>query len=97
MKYLKEYEEADNKKEFIRILLVRYNHIKASTAQRRYYDLKKFAKETVVGDISQPGDIKLLMLEDMKKMNFRINEIELKKHGFTFGEINWLKQEGLFK
>jgi len=97
MKYIKEYEEADNRKEFIRLLLVRYSHIKSSTALRRYYDVKKHIKENVVGDMYKPTQTKLLMIEDMKKLGYPTDNYALKNHGFRLGEINWLRAEGLIK
>ena len=99
MRYEKEYIEVDNKKEFIRLLLVKYNNIKATTATRRFYELQqKLGKKVlVVGDKREPSIIKKLMIEDMKRMKINITPQLLKNHGFSYDELNWLKSQGVFK
>ena len=40
--YVNEYKQTRNKKEFVALLLKKYPHLKARSADRRYYELKKF-------------------------------------------------------
>lgn len=106
MKYEKEYEEVfGDKNNFIKLLLKRYKYIKKVTAIRRWYDVKKIKvnKTTIPKNLEEenifeesetnkPSRLKILMLDDMKKYNQKIDSNFLKKYGFTYEEINWLKE-----
>jgi len=101
--YSDEYKETINKKAFIKLVLKRYPKLKESSALRRWYDCKKVLgeqkKETVnvfVGDkpIKEPGSFKMLELEDMKRLGYKLTKSFLRTHGFSYEEINWLEREG---
>lgn len=47
-------------------------------------------------ELTEPGYLKKLMLDDMKRFNQKINIPFLKKHGFSMNEIRWIKKEGWF-
>jgi 5'-3' exonuclease len=103
MKYKNEYKRTGNREEFVELLVK--NGIRKNTAIRRFYDMRKlFGKqdnintpillhkqENVENDmIYKPSRTKLLMFEDMKRLNKKTTIEYLKRYGFTIEEINWL-------
>jgi len=101
MKYDKEYISSNNKKEFVKKLLDRYPYLKESTAERRWYDLKKHnTRKTFIkvsdGDvIVKPNMIKIKEYKEIKEMGFKITYEILKSNGFSKGEINWIVKYGV--
>lgn len=99
MKYEDEYINTSSKSQFVVLLLNKYN-IKKSTAERRFYDLrKKFGKQKeykyLMNEKKEPDKLKMMTFNDMKRFKFKITKEFLKKHGFNIMEINWLEDEGL--
>lgn len=101
MKYNREYINSYNKKDFIEKLLDKYPNLKKSTAERRWYELKKkYGKKIFIkvddGDITRkPNIIKIQEYKDMKRLNINITYELLRKHGFSKAEINWLAKHGV--
>lgn len=100
MKYEKEYLNTRTKKEFVSLVIRRYKKIKKTTAIRRFYDMKKkFGVQNPKYELyekERPNILKMIQIDDMKRLNFAINRITLKKYGFSELEINWLEDEGWF-
>lgn len=97
MQYKEEYYLTSSKNEFIKFLYKKYK-TKKSTAERRYYDLrKKLGTQTPrysPEEKHKPNYMKLLMIKDMKEKKFKITREYLHKYGFTVLENNWLVEEG---
>lgn len=98
MKYEKEYQVSNDREHFI--LLLHKNHkLKRTTALRRWYDYYKKSKinEDILPVGIDPHDIKELRyakkieLRDMLKFKMPLTDINLKRYGFHFEEINWIK------
>ena len=98
MKYEKEYQVSNNREEFISILLKKYK-IKKATALRRWYDYYKLPRTQIdnlpIGieeeHIKELRHTKKIELRDMIKFKLSLSDNMLKKHGFYFEEINWIK------
>jgi len=45
----------------------------------------------------EPDLLKMLYLQDMKKLNIKITRDVLKRYGFYKSEINWLEENGYLK
>ena len=99
MKYKKEYKSTVDKKTFVDLVLKNYPDIKKSTAERRYYDVRKTFKNQPKKYLPQeklkPNHFKMLEFKDMKRLNIKITKEYLFKYGFFSLEINWLEDEGL--
>lgn len=63
-------------------------HLKKNKINNLITNLNK--DEAILGEKQQPNQIKLLMLDDMKRMGYKITRQSLFKHGFNHDEINWL-------
>lgn len=110
MKYEKEFKKTKTKEQFIKLLVKKYN-VKKTTAQRRFYDLKK----TVVKKkrISVPrkdmhafwnnaadehvAKFKLMFVMDAKKQGIKITKTFLIKNDFNMYEIDVMQKFGLIE
>ncbi len=105
MKYEHDYKSTSSKKEFIALVMRKYDGIKETTATRRFYDMRKSfglqldlkekvierMKETIDEDrIIKPNCLKMIIVEDMKNMNIKITKKSLMREGIMPPEINWL-------
>ncbi len=94
MKYQTEYDNSKSKKEFIKLVLKNYPKLKYSTAERRYYDYKVKLKYPS-DEKTEPSILKMLLLQDAKKLKQKITREFLLIYGFTPYEINWLEEKKL--
>lgn len=95
MKYINEYNKSQNIKDFVKLLVK--NGVKETTAKRRYYDYRqKFGKKENYESTSKikPNYLKLIEINDIKRLQKNITREFLLKHGFNNYEINWLIDEG---
>jgi hypothetical protein len=102
-----EYNSIQSKEQFIELLLKKYSNIKKSTAERRYYELKKAVKEKTISVINKPlwrynhqqkekpHDLKILIAKDMVRLGIKYDRDYFQRHGFNGLEINWLVDEGI--
>jgi len=106
-KYLVEYNSIQTKNQFIDLLLKKYPNIKKSTAERRYYELKKAVKEKTTIVITKPiwkynhqekempHALKIITAKDMVRLGIKYDRKYLQSHGFNDLEINWLVDDGI--
>ena len=96
-KYETEYKQTKNRKDFIVLAMRRYKGIKRNTAIRRYYDLRKLLGTQTPKyhstEKEKPNHIKMLQLQDMKRLNYKITRELLHTYGYSELEINWLIDE----
>lgn len=100
MKYEEIYKKTNTKNEFVNVAMKKFPDIKKETAVRRYYDVRKKIKtpKTVIiepieisnVEYIKPDYLKMLVINDMKRLKIKITKEILKKHGFKNEEINWL-------
>lgn len=99
MLYENEYIGTRNKKEFTKLVMKRYSHLKESSVERRFYDCKKILgkqKETKYPDEEkkEPAHLKMIVFNDMKRFGKKTDRDILLKYGFNDYEVNWLDDKG---
>ncbi len=99
MKYKKDYESVGCRKEFVELLLTKYQ-LKPNTASMTYRKYKKLfgihSKEDPDRHVKKPHTIMMLNFYDMQRFCREINRNSLKHMGFTESEINWLEDNENF-
>ena len=90
--------DSNDREDFIKLL--HKNHkLKRTTALRRWYDYHKMPKVHIdilpsgleTEDIKELRHAKKIELRDLLKYKMPLNDENLKRHGFHFEEINWIK------
>lgn len=113
MKLKKVYEEIFNvsisKKDFTEAMSREFTKLKISTIERRYYEYKRSPNRRVLknnassqlliseDEIQPPTRLQQLLLQDAKRMKYKITKEFLEKHGFKPYQINWLIMRGEIK
>ena len=103
MKYKSEYLSTGTKIKFKILMKSTYPHLKESTIERRFYDLKKaLGNQPKVlyfdyMEVKKPNHTKMLELQDMINMRIRISRENLMKYGFKYDEVNWIQKNGMLE
>lgn len=102
LKYKEEWFETMDRRDFVQLLVKKYN-MNPKTADRRYYDVKHLTPKIKVeqkkkkydDDQKTPIDEwKNITLQDMIRMNMKLTREFMRRHGFLESEINYLIDEG---
>lgn len=98
------FDKTTNKEQFIQLMIKTFPELKLATIKRRYYDFTApFPKVAISRNISynfskdeliEPSMLKKLIIEDAKRLKYKITENFLRQNGFNQAEINWLLMKG---
>lgn len=102
--YKQFFDINQTKEQFIKSVLQKYPYLKPQSIKRRYYDLRKTDSPKPVvlrsnifniadDETNEPPLLKKLILQDAKRLNYKITKNFLLQHGFNIYEINWLMKK----
>lgn len=98
------FDKTQSKEQFIQLMLKTFPELKLITIKRRYYDFvapfpkvaisRNISYNFLKEDVSEPPLFKRLIIQDAKRLHYKITTRFLEQQGFNQKEINWLLMKG---